>query len=207
MLGASVTLRGSKKPRSRGMGKGGSLPITTSKAGLSGPLAMSLATHSVVMPVTSSTLTPCCFSNGSISAFFMTSDHRPPYPVTTSVFCWAGACTAAPGRSRATRRISSQAMRIMGLLPFWAVGARECNMTRARAPAGGSVTEEPPDELGPVLPHHEAHAHQALAGDPARGHGKRELFRPLRIPLLRPPAEHGPDEEEQAVIPVKGPRQ
>ena len=78
MLGARARLRGSKKPRSRGMGKGGSLPMTTSKGGLSGPPAMSLATHSVVMPVTSSIFTPCCFSKGSMSAFFMTSDQRPP---------------------------------------------------------------------------------------------------------------------------------
>jgi hypothetical protein len=69
------------------MGKAGSLPNSTSKGGLSGPAAMSLATHSVLMPVTTSTFTLCFFSKGSTSAFFITSDQRPPYPVTTSVVC------------------------------------------------------------------------------------------------------------------------
>jgi len=39
---------------------------------------MSLATHSVVMPVTISTRASYFFSNGSTSAFFITSDQRPP---------------------------------------------------------------------------------------------------------------------------------
>ena len=78
MLGASVSLRLSKKPRSRGIGKAGSLPKSTSKGGLSGPEAMSFATHSVLMPVTTSTFTPCFFSKGSTRAFFITSDQRPP---------------------------------------------------------------------------------------------------------------------------------
>ena len=78
MFGASVSFRFSKKPRSRGIGKGGSLPKTTSNGGLSGPAASSFATHSVVMPVTISTFTPCVFSNGSTRAFFITSDQRPP---------------------------------------------------------------------------------------------------------------------------------
>src|SRR6266542_2116184 len=73
--------------------------------------------------------------------------------------------------------------------------------------ARGSVTEQTAEELRRVLPHHEAHPHQALAGDPARGHGKREFLRPGRLLLLHPPPEHGPDEEEQAVVPVKRPRQ
>ena len=78
MLGASVSLRFSKNPRSRGIGNGGSLPNTTSNGGLSGPAARSLATHSVVMPVTISTFTPCFFSKGSTRAFFITSDQRAP---------------------------------------------------------------------------------------------------------------------------------
>src|SRR5919201_743951 len=43
MWGAAATLRLSKKPRSRGIGNGGSLPITTSKGGLSGPAAIIFA--------------------------------------------------------------------------------------------------------------------------------------------------------------------
>src|SRR5262245_53005077 len=78
MFGAAVGLRLSKKPRSRGIGSGGSLPMITSNGGLSGPAAMSLATHSVVIPVTISTRTSYFFSNGSTSAFFITSDQRPP---------------------------------------------------------------------------------------------------------------------------------
>src|SRR4029450_4835738 len=96
-FGAAASLRLSKKPRSRGIGRGGSLPTITAKGGLSGPAAISLATHSVVMPVTISTLQLYFFSKGSVSDRFITSDHRPPYPVTTRV---GGDCaSAAPARS------------------------------------------------------------------------------------------------------------
>src|SRR6266568_1827325 len=115
MLGARASLRFSKNPRSLGIGKAGSFPKTTSYGGLSGPAARSLATHSVVMPVTISTLTPCFFSNGSTSAFFITSSQRPPYPVTTRVvFCWAaagGAWTRAAARTATRARIRRERMR------------------------------------------------------------------------------------------------
>ena len=86
MFGARVGLRGSKNPRSRGIAKPASSPITTSNGGLSTPPAMSFATHSLVMPVAVSTFTPYFASNGSISAFLATSAKRPPKPVTTRVF-------------------------------------------------------------------------------------------------------------------------
>ena len=68
-----------------------------------------------------------------------------------------------------------------------------------------SNTQKLASERGPVFPHDDAHSHEAFAGDPARGHREGKFFRPLRMSLLHPPAESGPDEEEQPVVPVKSP--
>src|SRR3989442_1774112 len=59
----------------------------------------------------------------------------------------------------------------------------------SRRGATRSVVEQSSDELGAILPEHEDHAHEALAGDPAGRHRERELGRQLGILPLEPPAE------------------
>src|SRR5207247_11482490 len=89
-----------------------------------------------------------------------------------------------------------------------------CASGRSTLPRGetdrqtqASAAKESADDLRRVLPHDEADAHQALARDPARGDGERELLRQSRMARLQPPADEGADEEEQTVVPVEGPRQ
>src|SRR5205807_4968876 len=70
-----------------------------------------------------------------------------------------------------------------------------------------SVVEQSPDKLGAILPEHEDHAHQALAGDPAGRHRERELGRQLGLLPFEPPAEDTTDAKQQPVVPVEGPRE
>ena len=70
-----------------------------------------------------------------------------------------------------------------------------------------SNTQKLASERGPVFPHDDAHSHEAFARDPARGDRERVLLCQSRMTRLQPPADEGADEEEQAVVPVEGPRE
>src|SRR5438552_18558169 len=70
-----------------------------------------------------------------------------------------------------------------------------------------SSTQKLASERGPVFLQDDAHPHEAYAGDPAREPREGKYFRPPRRSPPHPPAEGGPDEEEQPVVPVKSPRE
>src|SRR6266508_3029544 len=78
-------------------------------------------------------------------------------------------------------------------------------LTTVAPAAPRSMAQQSAYYLRSVVPDHKGHSHEALAGNPSGGHREGELLRPLRILLGCPPTEQSTDEEEQPVIPMKGP--